>query len=131
MADDNSAREDTLGSSESAADPSEPASERLPVEPGNSAPEGENSDAGEDAPVEDAPVEESVAVQHVVAVTVLAMSLPAHKSIQSGDQDLRSGGSAALLVSPENGCTTSGPQQQDCKDRGTHEAQAQSTVVHT
>lgn len=126
MADDNSAREDTLGSSESAADPSEPASERLPVEPGNSAPEGENSDAGEDAPVE-----ESVAVQHVVAVTVLAMSLPAHKSIQSGDRDLRSGGSAAPLVSPENGCTASGPQQQDCKDRGTHEAQAQSTVVHT
>ncbi len=61
MPDDNSARGDTPGSSEPAADPSEPASERLPAELGNSVPEGEDSDAGEDAPAEDAPVEESFA----------------------------------------------------------------------
>ncbi|MCS3679300.1 hypothetical protein GGP72_003249 [Salinibacter ruber] len=59
MADDNSSREDTPGSSEPAADPSEPASERLPAEPGNSVPAGENSGAGEDAPAEDAPVEDA------------------------------------------------------------------------
>jgi len=53
MANDNSAREDTPGSSEPAADPSEPASERLPAELENSVPEDENSGAGEDAPVEE------------------------------------------------------------------------------
>ncbi|MCS3679246.1 integrase [Salinibacter ruber] len=61
MPDDNSAREGTPGSSEPAADPSEPASERLPAKPGNSVPEGENSGVSEDAPAEDAPAEESFA----------------------------------------------------------------------